>query len=50
MKQMFEDDLQRLLGSAEEYGTIEELQEEIVDIILPKNDSDERNTCTLEIM
>ena len=50
MKKMLEDDLVRLLGSTEEYGAIEELQEEIVDVILPKNKADTRNSCTLEIM
>lgn len=38
------------MGDNENYGTIEELQEEIVDHILPMNESDKRNGCILEIM
>ena len=47
---MLKDDLIRLQGNEDNYGHIEELQEEIVDLILPVSESDERNSCTLEIM
>ena len=40
MIKMLEDDLVRLLGNAEEYGEIEELQEEIVEVLLPKTKAD----------
>jgi len=50
LKQMLEEDLVRLRGNDDEYGELEQLQEEIVEVILPKNEADERNQCTLEIM
>ena len=50
MVQMLEEDLIRLFGTDEEYGLIEEIQEEIVDAILPETDADKQNQCTLEIM
>ena len=50
LKEMLEEDLVRLRGDDEEYGEIENLQEEILEVILPKSDVDERNQCTLEIM
>ena len=50
LKEMLEEDLVRLRGDDEEYGEIENLQEEILEVILPKNDVDERSQCTLEIM
>ena len=50
MKKMLEEDLVRLLGTTEEYGEIEELQEEIVEILLPKSKADMESRCTLEIM
>ena len=50
MKDMLKEDLERLMGTSEEYGQIEELQESIVDLILPNTEADEQNTCVLEIM
>ena len=47
---MLKDDLVRLLGDNDNYGEIEELQEEIVEAILPKSKNDQRNACILEIM
>ena len=47
---MLQDDLLRLLGDDENYGEIEELQEKIVDEILPKRESDKHNNVILEIM
>lgn len=50
MKKMLEDDLLRLLGDNEEYGEIEHLQEEIVEVILPNSEAENLGSCTLEIM
>ena len=47
---MLEEDLERILGNDEDYGMIEELQEEIVDFILPESDADKKNKCILEVM
>ena len=50
LQSMIEGDLDRLRGTDEDYGVIEEIQEDIVDQILPMSDADKRNSCTLEIM
>ena len=47
---MLEDELVRLLGTAEEYGEIEELQEEIVDYLLPNDEAEKKDKCILEVM
>lgn len=47
---MLKEDLTRLRGDADTYSELDELQEEIVDHILPISTADARNGCTLEIM
>lgn len=48
--EMCKMELEKLLGNDEEYGTIEELQEEIISVILPESESDKIGSCTLEVM
>ena len=50
MKQLAEEDLIRLIGTSEEYGDLEEIQQEIANFILPESRADEMNSCTMEIM
>lgn len=50
MKKMLQEDLLRLLGGQEEYGEIETIQEEIVEVILPNTEAENLSSCTLEIM
>lgn len=50
LQQMLEEELLSLRGTDEEYGTLEELQDQIVEIILPRSEQDENNKCTMEIM
>ncbi len=50
MKELLKEELNKILGSEEELGTIEEIQEEIVTAILPVSEADKQNSCTLEIM
>jgi peptide chain release factor 1 len=47
---MLQADLLRLRGDSENYGEIEEVQEDIVEKIVPKSVNDQRNGCVLEIM
>ena len=49
MISMLKEDLVRIRGDEDNYGEIDEMQDEIVDVILPKIESD-KNSCTLEIM
>ena len=49
MISMLKEDLVRIRGDEDNYGEIDEMQDEIVDLILPKIESD-KNSCTLEIM
>ena len=50
LTEMLMDDMLKILGDEDNYGTLEELQEEIVDHILPTTKADRQNSCTLEIM
>lgn len=50
LHQEFKEELERILGTEEEYGLVEEIQEEIVTAILPETESDKQPACTLEIM
>lgn len=50
MKDLLKEELNKILGSEEELGFIEEIQEEIVSAILPVSEADKQNSCTLEIM
>lgn len=40
LREMLKADLENLLGNEEEYGTIEEIQEDIVTTILPESEAD----------
>ena len=50
LKEMLQEDLVRIRGNDEEYGAVDEMLDEIVEIILPKSESDSCTSCTLEIM
>lgn len=50
MKELLEEDILRIMGDDENYGQIEEVQEEIIEQILPITKADQQNSCTVEIM
>ena len=50
MIQLLEEDIIRIKGDEENYGQIEEIQEEIIEQILPITKADQQNACTVEIM
>lgn len=50
MKQLLDEDILRIMGDDENYGQIEEIQEEIIEQILPITKADQQNSCIVEIM
>jgi peptide chain release factor 1 len=47
---MLEEDLLRLKGSEEDYGEIEEIEEEILDVIIPTTEAEQNDSVILEVM
>lgn len=47
---MLQEDLNSILGTEEEYGSLETLQEEVLDLIIPETEADKNNACILEVM
>jgi peptide chain release factor 1 len=49
MVDLLQEDILRLMGDEETFGLIEEMEDEIVDKILPVREGDKKNSCILEV-